>query len=130
MNIIFWKNAALLLPETIELKYVIGGCILLSLPTNWLKDFQAPTQTRLNQLMEPTQTRLNQLNGSHYLTYPQGLSFLSAFGFACVMFICAVVLYELIASPADSSVTHETSNLGGYPIAASIMLAGLTGMGP
>ena len=44
MNIIFWKNAALLLPETIELKYVIGGCILLSLPTNWLKDFQARTR--------------------------------------------------------------------------------------
>ena len=105
MNIIFWKNAALLLPETIEFRYVIGGCILLSLPTNWLKDFQAPTHTRLNELTEPFQTRLNELNGSHYLTYLQGLSFLSAFGFACVMFICAVVLYELVASPTDASVT-------------------------
>ena len=64
MNIIFWKNAALLLPETIEFRYVIGGCILLSLPTNWLKDFQARSETKLNELTKLTLELARRLPGA------------------------------------------------------------------
>ncbi|KAL3921342.1 MAG: hypothetical protein SGPRY_004938 [Prymnesium sp.] len=38
MNIIIWNNVALLLPN-VSLSWIIAGCILISLPANWLKDF-------------------------------------------------------------------------------------------
>ncbi len=38
MNVIIWRNAVLLLPQLQPLTVVIG-CIVLSFPTNWLKNF-------------------------------------------------------------------------------------------
>ena len=97
MNVIIWKNAVLLLPNCSP-NVVVIGCIALSLPTNWLRNFSL-------------------------------LSFLSMFGLLCVAFICVVVGYQLLsAEPAQVwGVEHTLSNVGGVPMAASIMLAGLTG---
>ena len=90
------RNAALLLPQLQPLTVVIG-CVALSFPTNWLKNFSL-------------------------------LSFLSVFGLLCVFLICIVVGYQLFgADAAQISDDHTLGSVGGVPMAASIMLAGLTG---
>ena len=53
------------------------------------------------------------------------LSFVSAFGFLCVLLICAVTTYEALGTTSVAS--HSPVRWGGVPMAASIMLAGLTG---
>ena len=104
MNIVTWKNVELLLPS-VEPSVIILGCVLLSAPTNLLKDFNR-------------------------------LSFLSAFGLACIIFICAVVAYQLLLlwvvdsgiPPGDDKLPDRSMLVTeGLPMAASIMLAGLTG---
>ena len=76
---------------------MVIGCVALSFPTNWLKNFSL-------------------------------LSFLSVFGLLCVFLICIVVGYQLFgADAAQVSDDHTLGSVGGVPMAASIMLAGLTG---
>jgi len=95
MNVITWKNAALLLPM-LPLRIVIALCVLLSFPTNYLRNFSV-------------------------------LSFLSAFGVLCVIFICVVIGYSLLEDSAATGVDRKSYDVLGVPMSASIMLAGLTG---
>ena len=56
------------------------------------------------------------------------LSFLSAFGLACVLLIVAVVVYNVAAlPPGGSHATQVLAQWDGVAMASSIMLAGLTG---
>ena len=96
MLIIIWNNAILLLPFA-DSGWVIAGCIVLSLPTNLLRDFSV-------------------------------LSFLSAFGLACIVLIVAVVIFNVATlDPALPVPLHELADVSGLPMSGSIMLAGLTG---
>ena len=96
MNIIIWQNAALLLPS-VDLQWLVAGCVALSFPVNWLRDFEE-------------------------------LAWLSAFGFAACLCICAVVVFQVATVGPDlAPPDREVAIVGGAPMAASIMLAGLTG---
>ena len=97
MYIITWSNTVLLVPG-VALEWVIVGCVVLSLPTNWLRDFSL-------------------------------LAFLSAFGLGSVLLICAVVGCNMYTRTFDPTPLPPTvaARLEGVPMAASIMLAGLTG---
>ena len=57
------------------------------------------------------------------------LAFLSSFGIGCILLIATVVMYDVLAIPAEGLVTPPTDGalLEGVPMSASIMLAGLTG---
>lgn len=98
MNIIIWQNAALLLPG-LELSSVIGICVFLSLPTNWLKDF----------------TLLSFLSAF-------GLA-------SILLICLAVgYQLAVTAGPEGSPVPPRTAaEPWGLPMASSIMMAGLTG---
>jgi len=96
MNIIIWNNAALLFPQ-LSLGWVMVGCIAISFPANWLKDFTM-------------------------------LSFLSFFGIFFILLICVVVGYNVATISANHKPPElELANFWGVPMAASIMMAGLTG---
>jgi len=97
MYIITWSNTVLLVPG-VALEWVIVGCVVLSLPTNWLRDFSL-------------------------------LAFLSAFGLGSVLLICAVVGCNMYTRTFDPTPLPPTvaARLEVVPMAASIMLAGLTG---
>lgn len=88
---------AALLLPKLQLQSSALLCILVSFPFNWLKNFSL-------------------------------LSFVSAFGFLCVLLICTVAGYQMSARGEDSAtVEHSLVKAEGLPMAASIMLAGLTG---
>ena len=56
------------------------------------------------------------------------LSFLSAFGLACVVLIVGVVFFNVATHvPTVHEPIRELANLSGLPMSGSIMLAGLTG---
>jgi hypothetical protein len=100
MGTIVWTNAALLLPN-VAWHWVVSGCILLSFPTNFLRDF----------------SRMAFLSNF-------GVSMI------CLI-IVVVLYSVLVAAPPDSAATPATptalARLDGLPMSASIMLAGLTG---
>ena len=105
MLIIIWANASLLLPS-VPARWVVGGCTLALLPTNWLRDFSL-------------------------------LAWLSAVGLGAVVLILCAVVYDVGAAALDGSAAsgalgalgapRELADASGMPMAASIMLAGLTG---
>ena len=97
MNIIIWNNAALLVPQ-LSLEWIVVGCIAISFPANWLKDFTM-------------------------------LSFLSFFGIFFILLICVVVGYDVANTAPDAPPPppREAALPWGIPMAASIMMAGLTG---
>jgi vesicular inhibitory amino acid transporter len=70
---------------------------------------------------------------TNWLTDFNRLSFLSAFGLGCVIFICGDIGYEaaeqmLVPSSAPQTAEqHSLLDARGLPMAASIMFAGLTG---
>eukprot|EP00967_Tisochrysis_lutea_P022465 scaffold25588_cov40-Tisochrysis_lutea.AAC.2 len=92
------------------------ACLMPSLPLTWLI---------LGSVMLSFPT--------NWLTDFNRLSFLSAFGLGCVIFICADIGYEaferlFVESPLrQAHEQHELLNFRGLPMAASIMFAGLTG---
>ena len=102
MDIIIWANAELLLPR-VPTGWVIGGCILLSLPTNLLRDFSLLSR----------------------------LSAFSLFCIGLILAVVAFDVANAALDPAEGSAAPPASrtlaDLSGLPMSSSIMLAGLTG---
>ena len=104
MEIIIWSNAALLLPN-VPLEWVIAGCVLLSFPTNWLRDFSLL---------------------SFLSAFGIGcvLLIIAVVVYQVVMRASGI---EDVPSAHHGFATTELAVPSGLPMASSIMLAGLTG---
>jgi amino acid permease len=97
MNIIVWTNAQMFLPW-VQLQWIILGCVALSFPTNWLRDFEVL---------------------AFLSTFGLGCILLIAI---VVVYNVLEIPAEGLPSPRT-----EAALPSGVPMSASIMLAGLTG---
>ena len=98
MFIGIWKNAVLLF-GSVPQAWVICGCIILSFPANWLRDF----------------------------TMLSSLSFLAICSIVLVCLAVGLDVVDASGPTNLDGPPRELANFGGLPMAVSIMMAGLTG---